>query len=66
MSKKYSLSRTDLRKIGLHAAIVGVAAVLTYAAEAVNQVDFGSQTPLIVMLLSTAIAAARRFLSDQQ
>lgn len=64
-SKKYSLNKTDGKQIlkGLLVACGG--ALLTYVAQTISEVDFGSWTPVVVALSSVLVNAARKFLTGQ-
>lgn len=64
-SKKYSLNKEDGKKLlkGLLVACGG--AILTYIAQTVSEVDFGSWTPVIVALSSVLVNAARKFLAGE-
>ncbi len=64
-SAKYSLNRTDLEAIGRGLLIALAGTVLTYAAEYVGKIDFGTATPIIVALTAVAINAGRKYLSGQ-
>ena len=47
-SAKYSLNKVDGKKIAKGAMIAIAGALLTYVAEMLPNVDFGSSTPLVV------------------
>ena len=49
-------------KVGKGALIVGGAAVLTYLAEAIPGLDFGTSTPVVMGILSIVINFARKTL----
>jgi hypothetical protein len=63
-SPKYKLNKEDGLKIltGLGIAVGG--AVLTYLAELIPDVDFGSMTPVVVALSSVLINAGRKWLKN--
>lgn len=71
-SKKYKLNAVDLWKITRGAGVIGAGAVLTYLAPVVTQIDwqiaFKGTTidisPLAVLILSTLIETARRWLTN--
>lgn len=64
-SPKYSLNKEDGQKIlkGMMVAVAGAA--LTYVAEMVPNVDFGSMTPVVTALAAVLVNAARKWLKDQ-
>ena len=61
-SKKYRLNRTDFTKIGKGAGIAAGGAALTYLLIVITDVDFGSQTPIIVAVGSILINAVLKLL----
>lgn len=65
MSKKYTFNQEDLIKIGVGAIVALLGALLTYAAQVVGQVDFGSYTPVVVALSAILINAARKFVEGK-
>ena len=62
-SKSYSLNGTDLKKIAIGAVVAVAGAGLTYVAQTVSQVDFGSYTPIVVALASILVNTARKYLA---
>jgi hypothetical protein len=66
MSKKYSLNREDLIKIGKGAAIAVSGAVLTYALSEINNIDFGQYTAIVVSVFSILINGALKFIEGQK
>jgi len=65
-SKKYTLDKSDLGKIGTGALIAVGGALVTYSAEIVVQIDFGTWTPIIVSISSILINAARKYLAGYE
>jgi len=63
-SEKYTLSNTDLKKVGIGFLIAMGGAGLTYLTELIPNVDFGELTPLVVGLFSVFVNFARKFLTD--
>lgn len=61
-SKKYRLNKEDFQKILKGMAIAIGGAIVTYFAEIIGQVDFGTWTPVAVAIASILINAARKFL----
>ena len=62
-SKSFSLNTTDLISVGKNAALVGLAALLTYVGENLTKLDLGSMTALIVpvtvVLINTVVKWAK-------
>jgi hypothetical protein len=62
-SKAFSLNTTDLISVGKNAALVGLAALLTYIGENLTKLDLGSMTALIVpvtvVLINTVVKWAK-------
>ena len=54
-SKSFSLNTTDLLNLGKGAALVGLAAVLTFIGENISEVDLGTTGVMIVPVVSVAI-----------
>ncbi len=65
-SKKYSLNKEELGKVGRGALIAIGGALVTYSAEIVVQIDFGTWTPIIVSISSILINAARKYLAGYE
>lgn len=62
-SKAFSLNTTDLISVGKNAALVGLAALLTYLGENLTKLDLGSMTalvvPVTVVLINTVVKWAK-------
>jgi len=54
-SKAFSLNTTDLLNLGKNAALVGLAAVLTFVGENISTVDLGPSGVMIVPVIAVAI-----------
>ena len=65
-SKKYSLNKEDALKIGKGAIIAISGALLSYALIAINQVDFGANTLVIVPILTILINTGLKFTQGQE
>lgn len=63
-SKRYKLNRKDLAKIGKGAGIAAGGAALTYFLVVITEVDFGSQTPIIVAVGSILLNAVLKLLKN--
>lgn len=63
-SKKFSLNKADLQKIGTGALIAISGALLTYLTKVVADVDFGVYTPIAVAVFSILANAGRKFIAD--
>lgn len=64
MSKRFTLNRTDAKKILTGAAVALAGVVLTGTTELVTHVDLGNWTPYVVAGWSVVANVARKFLSD--
>jgi len=62
MQESFKFDAVTLKKIGTGALIAGGGAILTYIAENMTALDFGSATPLVVAVLSIAINALREYI----
>ncbi len=64
--KKQSLSGSidmiGLKKVGKGALIAGAGAVLTYALEAVPNVNFGEYTPIVMAIFTVIVNFARKWI----
>jgi len=65
-SKRFSLNRIDLEKIGTGLLIALGGAFLTYVSKTLVSVDFGDYTPIVVALNSVLINAGRKFLASHR
>lgn len=54
-SKSFTLNTTDLVNLGKNAALVGLAAVLTFLGENISEVDLGTTGVMLVPVISVAI-----------
>ena len=63
-SPSLSIDLVGLKKIWKGALIAGGAVVLTYLAENIGSLDFGSYTVLIVGIVSVLINFGRKFLIE--
>jgi hypothetical protein len=64
-SEKYTLSLTDLKKIGKGCVLALIGAVLTYLTDLIPNVDFGTFTPVVVAAWSVLANIVRKFLTNQ-
>lgn len=62
MSAKYSLNKQDAIKIGKGAIIAVSGAFLTYALQVIGTIDFGTNTVLIVPIMTILINAGLKFI----
>ena len=65
MSKRYSLNKQDLKKIGIGSLIAIAGALLTYCSEIVGEIDWGVYTPVVVSIAGILINAGRKFLTGK-
>jgi hypothetical protein len=63
-SKKFSLNTSDLVNLAKNAALVGLAAVLTYVAENISNVDLGATGIMLVPVVSVAIDTFVKWIKD--
>jgi ABC-type antimicrobial peptide transport system permease subunit len=63
-SKAYQLNKEDLRRILIGASVAVGGALVTYVADTIPNVDFGSWTPVVVAFSSILVNAARKFIAD--
>jgi hypothetical protein len=63
-SKKYSLNKVDLQKIGIGALVAISGALITYFAKVVGDVDFGVYTPIAVAVFSIIANVVRKYIAD--
>lgn len=54
-SKSFTLNTSDLVNLAKNAALVGLAAVLTYLGENITDVDLGSSGVMLVPVISVGI-----------
>mgnify|MGYP006218461335 FL=1 len=65
-SKKFTLNFADLKKVGLNALLVGGAAGLTYVAQNLTAIDFGSLGALFVPIVAVGLDTAIQWLKDNK
>ena len=63
-SKKFTLNTSDLVNLGKNAALVGLAAVLTYVGENIADVDLGTTGIMLVPVVSVAIDTFVKWIKD--
>lgn len=63
-SKKFTLNTSDLVNLAKNAALVGLAAVLTYLGENITNVDLGPTGIMIVPVVSVAIDTFAKWIKD--
>lgn len=63
-SKKFTLNTSDLVNLAKNAALVGLAAVLTYVGENITNVDLGPTGVMIVPIVSVAIDTFAKWIKD--
>lgn len=63
-SKSFQLDKNDLWVVAVNAAVVGLAAAATFAAESLAKVDFGSANALIIPVVVVALNTFARWASD--
>lgn len=65
MSAKYTLNKEDGKKILTGAGIALAGALLTYLADLIPNVDFGSYSELVVAISAILINAGRKWLAGK-
>lgn len=63
-SKKFTLNTSDLVNLAKNAALVGLAAVLTYVGENITNVDLGPTGVMIVPVVSVVIDTFAKWIKD--
>lgn len=63
-SKRYSLDRADVRKLGTGFLVALVGAVATFLSDAATSIDFGMWSPFISMAVSVVVNAIRKWIAD--
>ena len=63
-SKKFSINWGEFLSLGKNAALVGVAASLTYIGENMGELDMGTSGVLIVPIVAILIDAAIKWSKD--
>jgi len=63
-SGAFSLNTTDLIAVGKNAALVGLAALLTYVGENLTKLDLGSMTALVVPVTVVVINTVVKWAKD--
>lgn len=64
LSPKWSLNSIDWKKIGIGALVAIVGAVLTYSQQVIMKVDFGTWSPIVMIVNSTIVNLVRKFIAD--
>lgn len=65
-SPKFALTQEDLRRLGSRFGLFLIAAVVTFVAENISSVDFGTSTPIVVAVVGLILDTVRRFITSQQ
>lgn len=63
-SKSFQVDFNDAISLFRNAALVGVAAAITFVGENLANVDFGAATAFVVPVVTVVLQAATRWLSD--
>ena len=63
-SKKFTLNTSDLINLAKNAALVGLAAVLTYVGENITNVDLGPTGIMIVPVVTVVIDTFAKWIKD--
>lgn len=64
-SKSGSLNKEDLKSIAWTLAMVAGSAILTKSLEILPGMDFGSNSALIIVVLTTLLKAAQKFVAGR-
>lgn len=65
MSKKYTVSKEDLKKVGTGLVIALLGSLATYMEQTCSQIDFGSWTVFAVAVNSTLVNLIRKWIADE-
>lgn len=60
---RFQLNKEDLKAIGRGALVAMAGALITYASEAVTQIDFKEYTPIVVALSGVLFNALRKWIA---
>jgi hypothetical protein len=63
-SKRYSLDRADLQKLGTGFLVALVGAVATFLSDATTSIDFGMWSPFVAMAVSVIVNAIRKWIAE--
>ncbi len=63
-SKSFSLNTDDIVKVAKNAALVGLAALLTYVGENLTKVDLGAAGVMLVPVVSVVIDSLVKWVRD--
>jgi hypothetical protein len=63
-SKSFSLNTNDLVKVAKNAALVGLAALLTYVGENLTKVDLGAAGVMLVPVVTVVIDSLVKWVRD--
>lgn len=63
--KKYSLNKQDLQSIVINTGIVALSAVIPQLIEVIGDIDFGANTPAVVMVLGAVLKTIQRYVSGR-
>ena len=65
-SKKFTLNMIDVTRISKNAALVAIAAALTYVAGNLDQIDLGTAGALLVPIIAVGLDTAIKWLKDNK
>ena len=65
-SKKFTLNMIDVTRISKNAALVAIAAALTYVEGTLDQIDLGSVGTLLVPIIAVGLDTAIKWLKDNK
>lgn len=65
-SKKFTLNLIDVTRIAKNAALVAIAAALTYVAGNLDQIDLGTAGALLVPIIAVGLDTAIKWLKDNK
>jgi|LakMenE01Jun11ns_1017448.scaffolds.fasta_scaffold9940899_2 hypothetical protein len=65
MSKRFTLNREDLKKIGKGAIIAVLGALLTYLSKEITNMDFGEYTAVVMAFWSVFTNIAWKYLEQR-
>ncbi len=65
MSKKYTVSKEDLKKVGTGLVIALLGSLATFMEQTFSQIDFGSWTVLVFAINSALVNLIRKWVADE-
>lgn len=64
ISERFTLIGPDLKRIAVGAGVAAVAAFVTFVAEHIQGIDFGTYTPFVMVVVSVIVNAIRKWIAE--